>query len=368
MKKRIFSIFLALAILASLIPSFAQEASAASVSWPELSSSSYALYIAPAGTYSVYRNTNMSIRGTVSPSKSYNSRIDAGDDLRLMGFVKNGKGIIVSFPVGRTRRTAIVPTKTLLGASKPQESFIANASVPVYKIVGNTVTRWGSTSVGDRIIRFGTLKGGEYILAFYTAVSGAQAWKVGFFKASDFQKIKGSDSTSAPSSSGWRMPMDNAYCTWRSYSNMSWASYTNRSGNRDYHVGLDIYGSGGRVYAAAGGKVVACSSSTSGANGRYIVIQHTVSGKTVYSFYAHLASVKVYKGQTVSKGTLIGIAGGSGYGKNNYYGTHLHFSIANKFSNGGYYGYVPYFTGNKVTYNGTTYYNPLYVINNGRLP
>lgn len=167
----------------------------------------------------------------------------------------------------------------------------------------------------------------------------------------------------------WQMPMDNAYCTWRSKETWSWGTYTNNSSSRDYHIGIDIYGTNGTVYAANAGKVVAASSSASGANGRYIIIQHMIDGKTIYSFYAHLNSLNVSVGQTVSTGEKIGVAGGSGYGKNNYYGTHLHFAVVDALWSGGtYYGYATYFTGDKVTYSGVTYYNPLYVINYNKLP
>lgn len=47
----------------------------------------------------------------------------------------------------------------------------------------------------------------------------------------------------------------------------------------------------------------------------------------VYSFYAHLASLKVGKGQTVSKGNKIAVVGGSGNNSNSAYGTHLHLAI-----------------------------------------
>lgn len=169
-------------------------------------------------------------------------------------------------------------------------------------------------------------------------------------------------------SSAWDMPMKNAYCTWRSYSNMSWGSYNNNAGDRDYHLGIDIYGTNGTVYAAADGKVVAASASNSGANGRYIVIQHTLSGRIVYSFYAHLKSINVSNGQTVSRGQNIATAGGSGYGSNSYYGTHLHFAVADTFKPGTYYGYATRFSGNKTTFNGVTFYNPVFVVDNDRLP
>lgn len=183
--------------------------------------------------------------------------------------------------------------------------------------------------------------------------------------------IKSNNTTSSNQSntSTWQMPMNNSYCTWRSKESWSWATYTNNSSNRDYHIGIDIYGTNGTVYAASNGKVVAASSSTSGANGRYIIIEHTISGKTVYSFYAHLSSVNVSVGQSITKGTQIGVAGGSGYGSNSYYGTHLHFAIVDTlWSNGSYYGYATKFTGDKVNYSNVTYYNPIYVINNNKLP
>lgn len=182
-------------------------------------------------------------------------------------------------------------------------------------------------------------------------------------------KISSSTSGTVVSSNKWEFPMDNAYCTWTNKANMSWSNYTDRSGSRDYHIGIDIYGTNGTVKAAANGKVVALSTSAKGANGRYIIIKHTISGKTVYSFYAHLSSVNVSLNQTVSVGTKIGVAGGSGYGRNNYYKTHLHFAIVDTlWSSGGYYGYATYFKGNSVRYSNVTYYNPVYVINNDRLP
>ena len=177
-----------------------------------------------------------------------------------------------------------------------------------------------------------------------------------------FERCGGSD---------WRMPMDNAYCTWDSKETMSWGTYTNRSGDRDYHIGIDIYGTDGKVYAAADGKVVACSNSNNGggANGRFVVIQHTISGRTVYSFYAHLASMDVKDGQPVMKGTQIGIAGGSGSGRDDNYRTHLHFAIIDTLNTkGGYDGYSTKFSGNKVVHKEMTFYNPVYVIENNALP
>lgn len=166
----------------------------------------------------------------------------------------------------------------------------------------------------------------------------------------------------SPAVSSFQMPLSNARCTWRSYSNWSWGSRSG-SGSRVYHLGIDIIGSSDNVMATAAGTVAACGYNS--ANGRYVVLKHAVSGKTVYSFYAHLASYNVRSGARVSKGQKIGVVGNSGSASR---GKHLHFAMMNKLWSGSYYGYATYFTGNKTTYGGVTYYNPVYVIQNNRLP
>lgn len=169
----------------------------------------------------------------------------------------------------------------------------------------------------------------------------------------------------ATASNDFRMPMNNAYCTWSSPgSNMSWGARNGSSNGRSYHLGIDIYGTNGSVLATASGTVVA--SGWNDANGNFIVLSHSLNGRTVYSFYAHLASRSVNKGAAVSCGQKIGVAGKTGSSAR---GTHLHFAITNSLSSSGsYYGYATKFSGNSVPYSGKTFYNPLYVINNDRLP
>lgn len=167
-------------------------------------------------------------------------------------------------------------------------------------------------------------------------------------------------------------PMKNMYCTWRSHSNWGWSDYTYNSSHPDrcWHLGLDVYGDNGYVYAMANGTVASCSNSNKGggANGRYIVIKHNINGQIFYSFYAHLASVKVSNGQNISAGEHIGTAGGSGNGSDNLYKTHLHFAIVDILKPGSYYGYATKFSGDKVKFGDVTFYNPRYVLQNGRLP
>lgn len=165
-------------------------------------------------------------------------------------------------------------------------------------------------------------------------------------------------------SNSFEMPLKNARCSWRSSSNWSWG---NKGGTaaRPYHIGIDILGSTDDVMATANGTVA--SYGYNDGNGNYVVLKHTISGKTVYSFYAHLnsSSNSLRKGQMVTKGTKIGVVGNTG----NSRGKHLHFAIVDKlWTDGRYYGYATYFSGNKVRYGGVTYYNPYYVVRNNKLP
>lgn len=164
-------------------------------------------------------------------------------------------------------------------------------------------------------------------------------------------------------SMSFQMPLSNARCTWRSYSNWSWGNKSGQ-GSRVYHLGVDIIGSSDTVMATAAGTVARCGYNS--ANGNYVILKHNLSGKTVYSFYAHLASYSVRNGAAVAKGSKIGTVGNTGSSSR---GKHLHFAMMNAlWNNGAYYGYSTWFSGNKVSYGGVTYYNPVYIIQNNRLP
>ena len=60
--------------------------------------------------------------------------------------------------------------------------------------------------------------------------------------------------------------------------------------------------------------------------GRYVVIAHRVPEGTIYSLYAHLASVNCSPGQTVGTGNVLGRLGYSGVGLNKTR-AHLHLEI-----------------------------------------
>lgn len=94
--------------------------------------------------------------------------------------------------------------------------------------------------------------------------------------------------------------------------------YISRGVSRS-HNGIDYATSiGTPVIASANGVIMATSSGWSGGYGNQIVVSH---GNGVATRYAHLSSVKVSSGQTVSQGQVIGYSGNSG----NSTGPHLHF-------------------------------------------
>ncbi|MFJ4846847.1 MULTISPECIES: transglycosylase family protein [unclassified Streptomyces] len=89
--------------------------------------------------------------------------------------------------------------------------------------------------------------------------------------------------------------------------------------SKGYHTGVDFIASTGtKVKAIASGTVV--SAGWGGSYGNQVVIKHA-DGK--YSQYAHMSSLSVSAGQTVSEGQQLGLSGATG----NVTGPHLHFEV-----------------------------------------
>lgn len=117
---------------------------------------------------------------------------------------------------------------------------------------------------------------------------------------------------SESSSSGYASPVENANVTTQyRASGASWSS--------GYHTGSDFQAASGTSVRSIGpGTVV--SAGWSGSYGNEVVIQHTDG---MYSQYAHLTSLEVSAGQTVTGGQQIGLSGSTG----NSTGPHLHFEV-----------------------------------------
>ncbi|MFD0149969.1 M23 family metallopeptidase [Streptomyces sp. NPDC055721] len=118
-------------------------------------------------------------------------------------------------------------------------------------------------------------------------------------------------SGSSASASGWVAPVTGGFSTPYRASGSMWSS--------GYHTGVDFIASSGTTVRAVGAGTVV-SAGWSGAYGNEVVIQHADGN---YSQYAHLSSLSVSSGQTVSGGQQLGLSGSTG----NSTGPHLHFEI-----------------------------------------
>lgn len=251
------------------------------------------------------------------------------------------------------------------------------ANVLQWTLNGGDNQKWKIVKTSDGFYSFISKCSGLYLDANGAKAENEvniQCWTGNGTKAQKFMleacSINGSEYQDTEqvekTTSDFQLPLLDARCSWRSSNNWSWGENANGGGYssaRVYHLGVDMVGSDDSVFATSNGVVV--KSGWNNANGNYIVIQHDLSGKTIYSFYAHLSSREVSVGTTVLKGQKIGIVGNTGSSSR---GKHLHFAMIDTLWNGSYYGYSTYFTGDMRAYGGVTYYNPIYVINNGRLP
>ena len=111
--------------------------------------------------------------------------------------------------------------------------------------------------------------------------------------------------------------------TWVRTSPFGWRIHP-ITGQRAFHTGSDFAAPDGTpILAAADGVVVLAE--FSGGYGGLIVIEHTVAGQRVASYYAHMwqHGIHVTAGQMVTAGQHIGDVGSSGQST----GPHLHFEI-----------------------------------------
>jgi murein DD-endopeptidase MepM/ murein hydrolase activator NlpD len=99
---------------------------------------------------------------------------------------------------------------------------------------------------------------------------------------------------------------------------------------RDYpHNGIDLSNGGGQNVCAAEAGVVDTAGNAYDGYGNAVFIKHTGEWNGWGTLYAHLASISVSPGQTVTKGQVIGVEGNTGgYGPGEVSGgTHLHFEL-----------------------------------------
>lgn len=91
---------------------------------------------------------------------------------------------------------------------------------------------------------------------------------------------------------------------------------------QEFHQGVDIANSvGTNVVSAAHGFVSYAGSM--GGYGNVVIVTHSINGQTHATVYAHLNSIGVSVGQSVSQGQSVGQMGNTGRS----FGSHLHFEI-----------------------------------------
>ena len=100
------------------------------------------------------------------------------------------------------------------------------------------------------------------------------------------------------------------------------------TGEKKLHSGIDLVGKHHtEILTIADGEVTYAG--VQNGYGNCIEIKHTINGKTLYSFYAHLSRIDVKVGQEVEAGDIIGLEGGAETDPNHGTSTghHLHFEI-----------------------------------------
>jgi murein DD-endopeptidase MepM/ murein hydrolase activator NlpD len=121
-----------------------------------------------------------------------------------------------------------------------------------------------------------------------------------------------------------------AWMIWPSYTDTLTSEYGYRtnpvSGAYKLHAGVDIGASSGTaIYAAADGTVVLAQDY--GSYGNCVMINH---GNGYTTLYAHMSSIAVSDGQTVTQGQTVGYVGATG----DVTGPHLHFEVRASASGG----------------------------------
>lgn len=119
---------------------------------------------------------------------------------------------------------------------------------------------------------------------------------------------------------------DSTYWAWptlKPYKITSPFGWRNLFGEREFHKGLDISGTGlgSPIYSIQNGEIIQAGDNSS--MGNYVIINHN---NGYYSIYMHLSKILdgIYRGVTVMKGQTIGLMGSTGRST----GTHLHLGIS----------------------------------------
>lgn len=381
MKKTITKITSIILVLVTICSMFTITASAVSTkAFDILTSSKYAkVYtLSSSGITIPYTSKSLATRGSVTYGASKSAYIDnKSDELRLVDVgVTNGKyWAKVSYPIGSKRAYAYIALSAITSNNGSHAKTTSTGKFYCSYRKGVSTSSSYYVAKNDTVYLIAT-SGSQYQIMY--PISNGQ-WRIGWCSKANYNKYCVNTPTSASTpvqqsnNTSFSRPVKTGsisqgfgkYCSWRNNSNY---------GHRPYHLGVDYCASEGtNVYAITSG-IVKFAGYAGSSNAYTVVIQHTISGKTVYSFYAHFNStkdLKVKAGEKVTAGQLIGYMGDSGSST----APHTHVGIVDTYWNGSYYGYSASFNSGAKKYscniNGTgtiTYYDPEYVVQYGKLP
>lgn len=334
---------------------------------PNLSNISIRTYAKnTSGKIYCYTDSNLKTRGS--------GWIDLkNDECTILKVANSGKALYIKYPIGNGKTTCRwFSSEEFLGVNMATKWPVVTVTkkMTTYKRSNGGAT-YGYAATGDKVYVIGM--DSNYVCIVYSLATGG--YKIGYVKHQVFQNsakiisdIVDVTSSFNSSNTSFTHPMKNYH---KNYTQWGVKPSYRNGYTYQYHAGVDYMSNkDSAVYAFTSGTVA--ETGYNKANGYYIYLKHTISGVTVYSFYAHLSKISVTSGQTVSTGEQIGTVGQSGSSANGT--THLHFAVVDYlYSGGGLWGYVTKFAGDKVKFTDQykrtmTFYNPYYIIANGKLP
>jgi len=263
--------------------------------------------------------------GTVEDQAIYT--VQVGDTIEDVAFNNqiSVEEFLISNPTFTSEKNLLFPgQQVVIGITDPQISVVSEV-YNVSDIVSNykTEVRYDANKLigDDEVIQAGE-NGLERVSQRIKYVNGAiyQVEPIGkeelkptvneiIVKGEKYIESVGSTTNWAwPTNSGYTITSDYAY------------RINPINGVRELHAAVDIAGTGygSPIYAVTNG--VVSESSYRYQDGNYVCINHN---NGYHTCYAHMSKQNVVKGQVVSRGSVIGYMGKSGWAT----GTHVHFEV-----------------------------------------
>lgn len=248
---------------------------------------------------------------TSSYTEDFTTNPEASEAIQLASSINDSSGYYTQPILTETKITEVAPTEPEVRTEsvkytiQPGDTLSGigeKYALKVYTIMYENKLKTESIQPGDVLV----LPVDDYsdsLLAQYkkslTAVAVAAS-----STSNTTQKSTSSSSYTGTTSTGWIQPVSYSYISRRLGSG---------------HTGIDfVTPTGSSVVASKSGTVITVSTGWSGGYGNMILIDH---GNGIKSRYAHLSSIAVSVGETVSAGQYIGASGNTGRST----GPHLHF-------------------------------------------